>query len=438
MKAFARGVILPCAILSCFLLLACDDDGRPTKPRDTSFFAEDPFFFELEAGSRTTFKIDGINGTIQITGDPSATSVSVEGKRRVESDSVEDAENHLAVIKVENTTSDTEIRVRTDQPPDTQGRNYIVNYTVTLPQGMMIDAGNANGVVSVQSMKNRVSIDNANGDITMESIEGNALATLGNGSIVASVTLPLNGFIDLSVGNGDISLAIPQNTSAALSATVANGTVSVSNLDITNPVVTANSVSGTMGKGHGTITLTVANGTIAISGIGSDYTSFEYPLEVYHVIQEFGNRNPYFGLRYHAAEDARGMGGTPVYAIANGVVSYSGPMGGYGWLITVDHAIENVYSLYGHLSTRRAKTAQGEQVSRGERIAYLADDDEDGSGGEYPDWTPHLHFGIREGSISDYPSSGDSRWMAGYTAVYPTTLGWMDPTDFIEESSSQQ
>lgn len=54
--------------------------------------------------------------------------------------------------------------------------------------------------------------------------------------------------------------------------------------------------------------------------------------------------------KFHAAEDYHRPAGTPVYAMADGDISFSGPMRGYGWLIIVDHPQANLYSLYGHLS----------------------------------------------------------------------------------------
>ena len=48
--------------------------------------------------------------------------------------------------------------------------------------------------------------------------------------------------------------------------------------------------------------------------------------------------------RYHAAEDYYQPAGTPVYAMADGQVSFSGPMDGYGWLIIIDHPQANLYS----------------------------------------------------------------------------------------------
>ncbi len=156
----------------------------------------------------------------------------------------------------------------------------------------------------------------------------------------------------------------------------------------------------------------------------------QFPLKDYRVLQPFANFNNSFS-RYHTAEDVEGKAGTPVYAIADGEISFSNIASGYGWLITIDHSELNVYSLYGHLSTRREKTKLG-KVKKGELIAYLADDDEDGSGGAYPDWSPHLHFSIRKGSRRNYPGdASDNRFTAGYTHAHPTNLGWLEPTDFI-------
>ena len=181
-------------------------------------------------------------------------------------------------------------------------------------------------------------------------------------------------------------------------------------------------------------TATFDDGNCNYEDIEPPSSIYRYPLDEYSIIQDFGNPSNDFNQKYHSAEDLYGTAGTPVYAVANGEISYSGTMGGYGWLITIDHPEDDVYSLYGHLSSKRDKVTEGE-VQMGNIIAYIADDDEDGSGGEYPDWGPHLHFAIRQGSRYDYPENGDNRWMAGYTYVYPTEIGWLDPTDFIEGHS---
>ena len=132
---------------------------------------------------------------------------------------------------------------------------------------------------------------------------------------------------------------------------------------------------------------------------------------------------------YHAAEDYFQPPGTPVYAMADGEISFSGPMGGYGWLIIIDHPQANLYSLYGHLSPSRWYRETG-PVAKGDLIAYLGDDDENGGSQENP-LEPHLHLGIRAGQRTDYPANGDWRWMAGWIKLCPAEIGWLRPSEII-------
>jgi murein DD-endopeptidase MepM/ murein hydrolase activator NlpD len=131
--------------------------------------------------------------------------------------------------------------------------------------------------------------------------------------------------------------------------------------------------------------------------------------------------------QFHAAEDYKRPAGTPVYAMADGRISFSGTAGGYGWLIIIDHPQANLYSLYGHLSPSRWKQESGTDVKRGDLIAYLGDPDENGGSAKSPLET-HLHFGIRAGQTADYPGKGEWRWMAGWIRLCPQDIGWLQPS----------
>lgn len=135
----------------------------------------------------------------------------------------------------------------------------------------------------------------------------------------------------------------------------------------------------------------------------------------------------YSDLAFHAAEDYQRPAGTPVYAMADGRITFSGTAGGYGWLIIIDHPQANLYSLYGHLSPSRWKQVSGTDVKRGDLIAYLGDPDENGGSAKNP-LEPHLHFGIRAGQTADYPGKGEWRWMAGWIRLCPQDLGWLQPS----------
>jgi murein DD-endopeptidase MepM/ murein hydrolase activator NlpD len=135
--------------------------------------------------------------------------------------------------------------------------------------------------------------------------------------------------------------------------------------------------------------------------------------------------------QFHAAEDYKAPAGTPVYAIADGRITFSGATGGYGLLIIIDHPQVNLYSLYGHLSPSRWKLETDTEVKRGDLIAYLGDPDENGGSAESP-VVPHLHFGIRAGQTADYPAKASGvSWRGGSGFARRTSAGcnlpWSSP-----------
>lgn len=177
--------------------------------------------------------------------------------------------------------------------------------------------------------------------------------------------------------------------------------------------------------------------------VQDDDLPFRFPLDdhaVYSSADPFScsfaaagwaKRGPFVRPERHAAEDTLKPAGTPVYAMADGTVSFSGPMGGYGWLVIVDHPQANLYSLYGHLSPSRWQVKPG-PVAKGELLGYLGDPDENGGSAKNPLRT-HLHFGVRLGQRADYPGDGAWRWQAGWIRPCPQNVGWLQPSLVIAE-----
>jgi hypothetical protein len=178
---------------------------------------------------------------------------------------------------------------------------------------------------------------------------------------------------------------------------------------------------------------------VDLSGVeafaGDDRLPFRFPLDDFRIspapfstnFAAYGTAKT--GTEYHAAEDVLRPAGTPVYAMAGGTVRFSGPMGGYGWLIIIDHPQANLYSLYGHLSPSRWRMRSG-TVEKGALIAYLGDSDENGGSAKHPLRT-HLHFGVRAGQRADYPGLGEWRWQAGWIKPCPQDLGWLQPSTIV-------
>ncbi len=86
----------------------------------------------------------------------------------------------------------------------------------------------------------------------------------------------------------------------------------------------------------------------------------------------------------HSGVDLRLPQGTPVRAIADGLVAFAGEQFFGGRSVVVDHG-GGVFSVYYHLE--EFTVAEGERISRGERIGSV------GATGRATG--PHLHFGVR-------------------------------------------
>lgn len=94
-------------------------------------------------------------------------------------------------------------------------------------------------------------------------------------------------------------------------------------------------------------------------------------------------RRPHLGIDYAAPT------GTPVQAVADGVVTFVGRKGGFGNYVEIRHT-NNYVTSYGHLYRYAGKTKKGAKVKQGDTIAYV------GSTGLSTG--PHLDFRIKEGN----------------------------------------
>jgi murein DD-endopeptidase MepM/ murein hydrolase activator NlpD len=107
----------------------------------------------------------------------------------------------------------------------------------------------------------------------------------------------------------------------------------------------------------------------------------------------FGSRtDPFTGERdFHSGTDWAAADGTPILALADGVVSFAGPSGGYGNLIVIEHTISGarIASAYAHMWDSGILVTVGDRVVAGQHIGNV------GSSGKSTG--AHLHFEIRPG-----------------------------------------
>jgi hypothetical protein len=284
MNRFRLNILVAVGVLFLLLLLTsnCVVDSSVFGGFDEE--ARESFDHTVTVGNQQGFRIQNVNGSIDIKGEVDATTVEIRGEKIVKSKSMADAVAHLDDIRIIINEGQNEIFVRTEHPAGTNRRNYEVVYHVRVPASWLIDAENANGLVVVDSVQNNIDVQLTNGDVLLSNIVGNSdvelmngnvgltdisgsvEAGVANGRIYGDVTLPIQGVCQLGVTNGQIDLELPVNTSAQFAAVVTNGSISISNLTLNNVITTQNSRTGTLGNGEGTIALTVVNGEIDVTG----------------------------------------------------------------------------------------------------------------------------------------------------------------------------
>jgi predicted RNA-binding protein len=264
-----RNVIAPTLIAA--LAIGCGDSSGPSsggQVGNQNFLAEVSLNIDLDATARTTFRVEGINGNIDVVGVAGTETFMIRGERQVWSESVADAQDYLDRLEVVITELGNEILIRTVQPSNTGGRNLVVNYQLSVPARLIARLVNLNGNVTARLMDDDVTVNNTNGNVTLDDILGDQNVMLVNGNVESQTpVLAQGGVIDLETVNGNVVLDIPQNTSAQFTANLVNGTISVSGLLFQGPVSsTPTSLTGTLGGGQGIIDLRTVNGNIQASG----------------------------------------------------------------------------------------------------------------------------------------------------------------------------
>jgi murein DD-endopeptidase MepM/ murein hydrolase activator NlpD len=113
-----------------------------------------------------------------------------------------------------------------------------------------------------------------------------------------------------------------------------------------------------------------------------------------HVTSGYGlRRHPILGYtRMHSGIDFGAAWGSPIFAVAGGVVTYAGRHGGHGNYVRLEHG--GFGTGYGHMS--RIAVAPGTKVAAGQVIGYV------GSSGLSTG--PHLHYEVYQGGRTVNPA----------------------------------
>lgn len=132
------------------------------------------------------------------------------------------------------------------------------------------------------------------------------------------------------------------------------------------------------GRLHTALLHTAEDGTQSyydLQGRSLDRGLLRYPLEYTRITSGFSSSRLHPILARHRAHqgvDFAAPQGTPVRAMADGVVVYAGWQGQLGRAVRIDHAAPSRYeSVYGHFSRIASTVREGRRVRKGEIIGYV-------------------------------------------------------------------
>lgn len=110
-----------------------------------------------------------------------------------------------------------------------------------------------------------------------------------------------------------------------------------------------------------------------------------WPVRTGYITSKFGYRyHPIKGRRsFHSGVDFAGKRGSPVVAVADGLVTFSGRKGGYGRMVEIRH-LDGLVTRYAHNTKNLVK--EGQLIEQGQKIATI------GSSGSATG--PHVHFEV--------------------------------------------
>ena len=257
-------------VMTLFLfILSCDlsDLMNPSESvNNAAYSASASFSYDFAQDHKNQVVINAINSTITLAGRSDLSSIKIWGERIVKSESEADAAHNLEKLETIITNAANELIIETKQPSDSDGREYLVNYHLTIPATWNASIKIINGTVDIDSLSGDIGLQMVNGEIQLQEISGNLSTKLTNGKVDCKMRLPQNGACQITAINAEIQLLIPQNTSAHFAVGVINGSVSVSNLNIQNVQQEFNFVNGTLGTGQGTIKVEAINGAISVRG----------------------------------------------------------------------------------------------------------------------------------------------------------------------------
>jgi hypothetical protein len=140
-----------------------------------------------------------------------------------------------------------------------------VDFTVTVPEGVRVDASTVNGPISVDGADAPVIVATVNGPIKVSTSAGPVKATTVNGPIIAHVDdFAGPGPMELTTVNGSVVAELPDALDAALDIQTVNGHIQTDYPITVSGPTSRTHLRGTVGDGGRKVKIETVNGGVEL------------------------------------------------------------------------------------------------------------------------------------------------------------------------------
>jgi hypothetical protein len=219
--------------------------------------------YELAPGGR--FELANVNGRIVV--EPSAgNSVEVVAEKIAKAASDDMARQALARVQIQESVSDSTIRIETKYAGSdglfNRSGHIEVRYRVRVPASADVKFTTVNGGVEISGLTGRTIAETTNGGIKALDIGGPIEATTTNGGVEVDLAQVAEGGVKLECTNGGISLRLPRDAKATIRASVSNGGIDADGLDLATSESSRRRLEGRLNGGGPRIDIEGTNGGI--------------------------------------------------------------------------------------------------------------------------------------------------------------------------------
>jgi hypothetical protein len=188
---------------------------------------------------------------------------------RIQADKYAGTRDALKEVRIEIHGEGARVEVRTDVPDRFGiwgGFTGSVDYRVTLPATVRLEASTVNGQVEVEGVSGDIEVSSVNGRVTATDAQGEVRASTINGRVeVTHLTLPESAHHEYSCINGTVRVYLPDSAAGRFHLEWVNGSVdSDFPLELGRKWPGPKAIDAQLGEGKNDFKFSTVNGSIKI------------------------------------------------------------------------------------------------------------------------------------------------------------------------------